>query len=211
MMNFQISRSAVWFLGLVVAVSCVFVVSVVLHVRERQRYYAFQREIRSIIDALAHRPPANADPEQWQRAVEWTSNVIVQDFFAPTPRELVGVEQLANDLKKMVQRPVDYETLQWIWDQCEEYCGGPESYAIRFRDIPLLSRELITDQTLPNAWSLDRCQGIDLTGVPVTDISIAVLKKKTNLRWIVLSGTRVTRSGVEELRAARPTLNVTWP
>lgn len=121
------------------------------------------------------------------------------------------MEQLANDLKKMVQRPVDYETLQWIWDQCEEYCGGPESYAIRFRDIPLLSRELITDQTLPNAWSLDRCQGIDLTGVPVTDISIAVLKKKTNLRWIVLSGTRVTRSGVEELRAARPTLNVTWP
>ncbi len=164
-----------------------------------------------MIDALANRPPADAEPKRWQRAVEWTSNVIAQDFFAPTPKELIGVEQLASELKKVVRQQVDYKTLQWIWDQCEEYCGGPESYAIRFRDIPLLSADLLTDQTLPNAWSLDRCQGIDLTGTPVTDASIAVLRKKTNLRWIILSGTRITQSGVEELQAALPATKVTWP
>jgi len=210
-MSIRISRSAFAFVGLIVVVGILLLVPVVSQLREQQRYYRFQREIRSMIDALADHPPAETEPERWRRAVEWTSNVIAQDFFAPTPKELVGVEQLAKDFRRVIRQQVDYETLQWVWDHCEEYCGGPESCAIRFRDIPLLSRDLITDQTLRNAWSIDRCQGIDLSGTPVTNASIALLKTKPNLRWIVLSGTKVTRSGVEELQAACPAIEVTWP
>jgi hypothetical protein len=170
---------------------------------DQKIFFSQVRSVRSQIESLAERPPKDTDPDKWRRAVEWTSNVIVQDFFAPTSSEAPGLQSLVEQLPARLQADVNYETLQWIWDMVEIACG-PRSCAIRFRDIPLLTKDPISDENLANVWSLDRIEGIDLSGSEITDASLHVLKDKKNLRLIVLPKTRVTEEAVEALRRERP-------
>lgn len=176
---------------------------------DQKIFFSQVRNLRSQIDSLAERPPKDTDPDKWRRAVEWTSNVICQDFFAPTPTEAAGLQSLVEQLPARLQADVNYETLQWIWDKVEIACG-PKSYAIRFRDIPLLTKDPISDENLANVWSLDRIEGIDLSSSEITDVSLNVLKEKQNLQWITLPKTSVTEQGVEALRRDRPDCEISW-
>ncbi|GIS59337.1 MAG: hypothetical protein CM1200mP2_15620 [Planctomycetaceae bacterium] len=73
----------------------------------------------------------------------------------PTPKKLAGLEDLEKELdRKPKGGDVDLGTLRWIWDACENVCGGPDSYGIRFRRVTLLTKGVITDAKLPDVWSL---------------------------------------------------------
>ena len=166
------------------------------------------REVRETIDSFSSRRPADVPAAQWKEAVEWTSNLIAQDFFAPNQKELPGLLELLEQLQVKAREPVDLRTLQWIWEQCEQACGGPQSYGIRFRRIKLLTKGRITDERLPDVWSIDRCPGLDLSSTELTDASVDFLITLQHLDALDIRGTEITSDGAERLRAELPNCRV---
>lgn len=134
--------------------------------------------------------------------------MIYQDFFSPTPQEFPGLKKLAEELEQRAEGEVDLGTLRWIWDECENACGGPRSYGIRFRNIKLLTKGAITDARLPEVWSLSRCTGLDLSGTEITDASIPYLSTLTQLERFYMEETRITDEGAEELQKALPNCKI---
>jgi hypothetical protein len=81
----------------------------------------------------------------------------------------------------------------------------------RFRGLAVLyAREArVTDTGLALLGGLDRLAVLDLRGsAGVTDVWLDRLAGLRALRCVMLSGTGVTRAGVDRLRAARPNLDV---
>lgn len=175
-----------------------------------QRFFGQVRHVRETIDAFEDRCPSEISSDQWEQAVEWTSNVICQDFFDPNWEELKGLEQLSLGLEKRNGGNVDLRTLQWIWDQCEDACGGPESYGIRFRDLKLLHAGPITDDNVAEVWSIRRCIIVDLSGTEISDASIPFLATLTELERVVLRDTRISEEGAELLKHMRPDCEVSY-
>jgi hypothetical protein len=176
----------------------------VSNVRQRRQDYRHVDHVRRTILSLHGRCPPEVPAVQWKEAIDWTANVIGQDFFVPRPEESMGLQELSQGLDLRVQGEVDLATLQWVWDECARVCGGPDSYGIRFRNVRLLTQEPITDASLPEVWSLDRCLGLDLSQTPITDVSIPLLSQLRQLRHLDLRGTQLTAAGVERIRRALP-------
>jgi hypothetical protein len=144
--------------------------------------------------------PADVPQAQWTQAVEWTANVISQDFSAYNAQEIQGLKTLSRELDERATKEVDLRTLQWIWDECANTCGGSDSYGIRFRNVKLLTKEPITDATLPAVWSLGRCTDLDLSNMQISDISIPYLSTLTQLQRFDIRGTQISGEGAEKLR-----------
>lgn len=176
----------------------------VSEVRQRRQDYRYVDHVRRTILSLHGRCPPDVPAGQWKEAIDWTANVIVQDFFVPRPEESMGLRELSQGLDARVQGKVDLATLQWVWDECARVCGGPDSYGIRFRNVRLLTQGPITDASLPEVWSLDRCLGLDLSQTEITDVSIPVLSQLTQLRHLDLRKTQLTAAGVARIRQALP-------
>ncbi len=154
------------------------------------------------------RRPGDIPELQWNEAVSWTSNLICQDFYSPNREELSGLIKLADGLEKKAKEPVDLQTLQWVWDECEKSCGGPRSYGIRFRNIKLLTKGPITDTRLPQLWSIDRCLYLDLSETKLTDASVEYLGTLSQLESLDIRGTHITEDGAKLLREALPSCKV---
>jgi hypothetical protein len=180
----------------------------VRYIHQSRRFYGHVDRVVATIRSFHSRRPADVSDEQWTEAVEWTANVIYQDFFAPNSEELRGLERLSTELDERAKGEVDLGTLQWIWDECANTCGGPNSYGIRFRNVKLLTEDPITDARLPEVWSLSRCTGLDLSGTDITDASIPYLSKLTQLERFDIRDTLITERGAEELRRALPKCQV---
>ena len=99
---------------------------------------------------------------------------------------------------------VDLATLQWVWEECEKAPRRGAVYAIRFRDVRLLTKEPITDDDLPHLWSLDKCLHLELHNTQVTDQGLKHLEGLSNLKYLSLHNTQVTDEGVARLQAALP-------
>ena len=173
-----------------------------------KRFFGHVRHVCETIDGFEARCPPTVPEAQWKRAVEWTSNVICQDFFGPNWEELTGLEALSQELDARSEGDVDLKTLQWIWDQCEEACGGPKSYGIRFRDLKLLHDGPINDDNLADVWSIDRCPYLDLSDTRISDASIPFLATLARLETVSLERTLITDEGAQQLRQARPNVEV---
>lgn len=186
------------------------VVPMLREIHERRLYFACVQQVTSRIESFKARRPDDVPKEQWEAGIDWTRNVIIQDFFWPTPPEVIGIEKLARELEQKSAGQVDLVTLQWIWDQCEIYCGGPRSCSIKFRDVKLLTNGAITDDSLPVVWSLDHCTGLDLSDTEITDHSIPFLAELEHLERLDLNRTGVTEHGIHQLQSARPDLEVFW-
>jgi len=178
------------------------------HVYEWQRYFFHVDHVRATIESFRPRRPPDVPEDQWTLAVDWTSNVICQDFFAPDRDELKGLRQLSRQLDLKAMGRVDLDTLRWVWDECEKAAGGPDSHAIRFRDVKLLTKGTITDERLPDVWSLDRCTGLDLSDTEITDESVAYLKTLKQLQALDVGNTGITDEGSRELMDALPNCRV---
>lgn len=66
------------------------------------------------------------------------------------------------------------------------------------------------DADLACLADLERLGQLDLTGAPVTDAGLKHLRSPKSLRFVLLSGTSVTRAGVQDLKAAVPKVDVAW-
>ena len=183
-------------------------IPVIAEIRDGNRYFGYRRGVLATIDSFHSRRPNDIPDDQWREAVDWTSNVIHQDFFSPNAEELIAIEHLAANLEQIARGDVDLGTLRWIWDECEKRCGGPDSSSIRFRDLKLLTKGSISDESLPDVWSVDRCPGLDLSGTQITDASVPFLKTLRQLERLNIYETRISDQGVRELKEARPSLQV---
>ena len=139
-------------------ICCVgFITPVVLYVA---RYWEFQRVHQQTTDkirSLAGRCPTDVSPAQWQRAVDWTANLICQVYFVPAASDPDSLKELRDALDDKMRGPVDLTTLQWVWEHCEKAPRSNAEYAIRFRSIRVLTKEPIKDDDLPHLWSLHKC------------------------------------------------------
>ena len=142
------------------------------HVYQWRRLSRHVDHVRATIESFHTRRPLDVPEDQWIHAVDWTSNVICQDFAAPDADELKGLQRLSRQLDRKAMGHVDLGTLRWVWDECEKAAGGPDSYANRFRDVQLLTKGPITDGRLPDVWSLDRCIGLDLSDTEIIERSL---------------------------------------
>jgi hypothetical protein len=166
-----------------------------------RRYYGRVDETRGKIESLRRRCPADVPPQQWEQAVDWTSNVICQIYFSPAHGDLNSLRRLCEALDEKLAEEVDLGTLQWVWDQCELAQGHGRVYAIRFRDVRLLTKPPITDDSLPGLWSLNKCLGLDLSDTQVTDAGMVHLKGSDNLTSLDLANTQVGDAGIEHIAA----------
>ncbi len=162
-----------------------------------RRYYGRVDETRAKIESLRRRRPADVPQQQWERAVDWTSNVICQIYFSPEHGDLESLQRLCEALDEKLAQEVDLETLQWAWDQCELAKGRGSATAIEFRDVRLLTKPPITDDSLPGLWSLKKCLGLDLSGTQVTDAGMVHLSGLDNLTSLDVSNTQVSDAGLE--------------
>lgn len=178
----------------------------VLLIRE---YHGLSRDVQRSISDMKTQRPADVPKEQWDRATEWTSNIIAQVFFGLDEAELPGLRKLANDITERRKGPVDLVTLQWIWDEVERCDARPDSCAVRFRDARLLAKEPITDESLPQVWSLDRVMWLDLHGTEITDASVPALQRLSQLKVLHLDDTAVSDGGVETLKKSLPDCDIT--
>ncbi len=193
---------------LVVSVVSAVATPLVVHIYNQQRFLSYHNQVTGKIRSFQSRRPVDIPEEQWRRAVDWTTNVIYQDFFYPNPQEFPGLKKLAEELDQKAESEVDLGTLRSIWDQCENACGGPHSYGIRFRDIKLLTKGAITDERLPEVWSLSRCTILDLSGTEITDASIPYLSTLTQLERFGIEETQITDEGAAELQKALPNCKI---
>jgi len=160
-----------------------------------RQYQELSGEIDSMLESLIARGLPGIPPARWKRAVWSTCNIIGQ-VHLDTERLRSLREQLRH---KMSQEP-SLDVLRWVWEECE-HSGSPGSrYAVEFRDIALLTKPPITDDRLPNLWSLRKCTFLDLTDTQVTDAGLAHLTGLTNLRSLVLSGTQIADPGLVHLK-----------
>ena len=164
----------------------------------------------SKINSLSTRRPPNIPPDQWQRAVDWTANVVTQIYSVHTSDDPEEIRRLRNSFDQKFAGQVDLTTLQWVWEQCEDEEDDRHIYAIRFRDVRLLTEGAITDDRLPELWSLNECTWLDLTWTQITDAGLQHLKGLTKLEQLALSGTQVTSQGINELRKALPECDILW-
>lgn len=68
--------------------------------------------------------------------------------------------------------------------------------------------ELSSDSALAQVEQWKTLQGLDLAGPAVTDAGLNHLRGCSNLRWLVLDNTKVTREGIDTLRRSLPDLTV---
>ncbi len=179
-------------------------VPVVRHVMLIREAIGLSREVQQSITDMKRQRPADVPERQWDLAVAWTSNIIAQVFFGYDEKELPGLRKLAEDLEERRKGQVDLTTLQWIWDEAERWDSSPDTCALRFRDVRLLIKDPITDESLPSLWSLQKAIALDLHATEITDASIPVLSQLDKLRSLSVRGTAVTADGVAKLQAALP-------
>jgi len=179
----------------------------IARLRENGRLW---QEASSKISSLRTRKPPSIPPDQWQRAVDWTANVVTQIYSVHTFDDPEEIRRLCNSLDQKIAGQVDLTTLQWVWEQCEDEEDGRHIYAIQFRDIRLLTAGPITDDRLPELWSLDKCVSLDLSGTQISDEGLQHLKGLRKLEQLYLFNTNVTSQGIKELQEALPNCDIQW-
>ncbi len=173
-----------------------------------QQYRSQVDQLRSTIDTLEAYGPADVPAAQWKEAVEWTSNLVAQDFYSPHPEEYLGLLKLNQQLELKKNDPIDLAKLRWIWDEIEAACGGPNSVASRFRKVKLMTKGPITDERLPSLWALERCTGLDLSETEITDASVPFLQSLPRLERLDIQKTKITATGAKEIQETRLGLRV---
>jgi hypothetical protein len=169
-----------------------------------RKHVSLSTQVQDAIESLKARQPPDVPVAQWDRAVDWTTNLIGQVYFAPNKGDPDSLQRLCKSLDGKIKGQVSLTTLQWVWEECEKAPRSGAEYAIRFRDVRLLTKEPITDDDLPKLWSLDKCLYLELNNTQVTDRGLEHLEGLSNLKHLNLQNTQVTDEGVARLRTALP-------
>lgn len=179
-----------------------------MQISRAYEHRALVSEAQARIMSLAASPPSDVPAGQWQRAVAWTSNLIAQAYFARDENDPGSLRRLCRLLDEKANAPADLATLQWIWEEVEKAPRYGAMYAIRFRDVRLLTKEPITDDDLPGLWSLGKCCYLDLDNTQVTDKGLRHLEGLSALESLSLYNTGVTDEGLRKLQATLPNCRI---
>jgi len=164
-------------------------------------YSEAAEDVHATMESLRNRRPTDVPNDQWNHAVDWTSNVIDQVYASPEHGDLDSFQRLSRLLKRKTTGTVDLGTLRWVWDECERAKGHGQVYAVRYRDVRLLTKEPITDESLLDLWSRNKVSWLDLNRTEITDAGLDYLSNLTQLRFLWLDGTNVSDAGLKNINA----------
>ena len=204
------TRPWAFVLGIVVLLCLAFLIFFAWFSWRWQELRTESNKLHGSLETLKLRCPEDVPKHQWNRAIDWTRNLIAQVFFGPQTDEIAGLKVLNLQMAERIKEPVDLTTLQWVWDQIES-CDerkGKLSCAARFRDLKLMTKGPITDESLPHLWALNRVIMLDLSGTQISDASIPTLSQLSNLHWVDVTGTAMSRDGVAQLQGELPKVKV---
>lgn len=179
-----------------------------MQIARAYEHRALVSEVQARIMSLAANPPSDVPAGQWHRAVAWTSNLIAQAYFARDENDPGSLRRLCRALDQKTSAPADLATLQWIWEEVEKAPRYGAMYAIRFRDVRLMTKEPITDDDIPRLWSLQKCCYLDLDDTRVTDAGLRHLEGLSALESLSLYNTGVTDEGLRKLQAKLPNCRI---
>ena len=201
-----------WKFGLLIVVlaSLPWVVGIVQTIERQHRFGALLNELNSSLEAMKIQCPEEVSQTHWDDAVDWTRNLPIQVFIYPHEERISCLKELNRQLAVRISEPVDFTTLQWVWDQIErcEATRPNRGYSLRFRDLRRLAKGPITDKSLPNLWSLDRVESLNLYGTQISDASLPTLSKLTHLRYLNVGRTALTSNAVAKLRGELPNCQI---
>jgi hypothetical protein len=84
----------------------------------RQREYEqIEGEVTGAIIALENRVPQSVQPSRWKSAVRLTATVSFNAFHLWHPPPIEEVYRLRAELIPMLRGPVDFQTLDWMWER----------------------------------------------------------------------------------------------
>jgi hypothetical protein len=101
------------------------------------QWRSFQTEkerIETIVESW-QAPPADADPVQWGAAWETAYNAVGNVCFTPeqvNPEEMV---RLREDVERRNQKPVNLETLAWLWSRLAQTGPHGNDYITRMQPL----------------------------------------------------------------------------
>jgi hypothetical protein len=99
----------------------------------RYKYVAMATEILYAIVALEKRVPNGVDPSNWKSAVQETAIAHYNTCWCSHPPTIEELDRLRNDLDARLRRPVDIQTLLWIWDRLARTCVGGKDFTDRYK------------------------------------------------------------------------------
>ena len=96
---------------------------------------SWNREVVSRLLIARNTPPDNMLPEKWEFMIDWTgigTGNCFCDANHITNAHAFG--DFAEELLDRLERPIDEQTIDWIWDNMETYSTiGKGGYVYRFR------------------------------------------------------------------------------
>jgi len=98
--------------------------------RHRRTYV----QINEAVSSLADKRPPDVSKRQWSFVIGWTMNAVsnccaVKEFIVDSDR----FHQFARELDREVERDVDMATIDWIWDQFEQFSKYGKTYSANWR------------------------------------------------------------------------------
>ena len=120
---------------LVASVVLVFVGSVVLKVSESRTFFTEHQRIWQMIYSLNQRRPVAINKDAWESSVGWCLNAHCNVNFCPGPRRFEAMQRYGKNVEERLQRDVDVDTLNWIFDSAAEIGPYGKEYTDRFRSM----------------------------------------------------------------------------
>ncbi|TWT78594.1 hypothetical protein [Neorhodopirellula pilleata] len=95
--------------------------------RHVQEPYRETQKLHNLIQSLASRCPPDMEQTQWKIAVDWTNNLngnsLVWGF-----KDGAAIRKHRQEIEARLQREVDMDTINWIWDRYAELCPAGSRY-----------------------------------------------------------------------------------
>lgn len=90
--------------------------------------------VRADLGLLVERRPAEVPPGQWEFLVGWTLNLHANCGTSHTTiSDQDHARRFAEALGERLKQPVDGATIDWIWDEYEQFTTGGRHYSEKYR------------------------------------------------------------------------------
>jgi hypothetical protein len=104
-----------WLVGLALLAACVvpaalWLVPLVVYARQRDAEYELMVQLPS-------RRPPDVNPDEWEVAAGWAITAYCNVCCSPEHTPLKDLKQFCAELEERLHGPVDFKTIDWIWER----------------------------------------------------------------------------------------------
>jgi hypothetical protein len=100
---------------------------------EQNKYARQKRVADQLFENLRARRPPDCPADKWRHAATWSSIAFGNIFFSPEHASYSELRKFTAELRSMLERDVNVELFDWIWDRLEVTGIHGNRYVDRFR------------------------------------------------------------------------------